>query len=90
MSRRLQVLIPEELDARIRNAAQRCDVSKGEWVRRAIEVFLVRRDKDASGPVDPVARLSSLGGPTGDLEQMLSEIGTGRGSHVFIDSTVSM
>ena len=78
MSHRLQVLIPEELDARIRKAAQRCGVSKGEWVRRAIEAFLVRRDKDAAGPVDPVARLASLDGPTGDVEQMLSEIDSGR------------
>ena len=37
---RLQVLIPPGLDARIRKAAQRSGVSKGEWVRRALETVL--------------------------------------------------
>jgi hypothetical protein len=67
MSRRLEVLIPEELDMQLRKAAQRSRVSKSEWVRRAL-----RRS------VDPVARLASLNAPTADIEQMLSEIGCGR------------
>ena len=72
MSHRLQVLIPEDLDARIRKAAARGRVSKGEWVRRAVEEVLRK-------PVeDPVARLASLGAPTADLEQLLAEIEAGR------------
>jgi hypothetical protein len=72
MSHRLQVLIPEDLDARIRKAAARTRVSKGEWVRRAVEEVLRK-------PVeDPVARLASLGAPTGEVEQMLAEIEAGR------------
>lgn len=72
MSHRLQVLIPEDLDARIRKAAARSRVSKGEWVRRAVEEVLQK-------PVeDPVARLASLGAPTADVEQMLAEIEAGR------------
>jgi hypothetical protein len=74
MSYRLQVLIPEELDARIRKASQRSRISKGEWVRRAIEQAL-----DKSRPeVDPLAKLASLGAPTADIEQMLVEIESGR------------
>jgi hypothetical protein len=72
MSHRLQVLIPEDLDARIRKAAARTRVSKGEWVRRAVEEVL-RKPVD-----DPVARLASLGAPTGEVEQMLAEIEAGR------------
>ncbi|UCF67658.1 MAG: ribbon-helix-helix protein, CopG family [Acidobacteriota bacterium] len=82
MSHRLQVLIPEELHARIRKAAQRCGVSKGEWVRRAIEAFLIRpRDEAAAGTdaADPLARLASLNAPTGDVDRILSEIESGRG-----------
>jgi hypothetical protein len=75
MSIRLQVLIPEGLDARVRKAAQRNRVSKGEWVRRAIQRALA----DTRLPADPLARLSGLGAPTGDIDQMLAEIEAGRG-----------
>jgi len=74
MSIRLQVLVPPGLDARIRKAAQRKGVSKGEWVRQAIQRTL----SDGDAGVDPLARLSSLGAPTADIEQMLAEIEAGR------------
>ena len=72
MSHRLQVLIPESLDSRIRKAAQRLHVSKGEWVRQAIRDAL--REDDS----DPLDRLAALDGPTGDLDQLLREIDAGR------------
>jgi hypothetical protein len=75
MSHKLQVLIPEGLDARIARAAQRRRLSKGEWVRRAIEQVLDAGPRD----VDPLQRLESLGAPTGDIEQMLAAIEAGRG-----------
>jgi hypothetical protein len=71
---RLQVLVPPGLDARVRKAAQRLGVSKGEWVRRVLEEALTR---DARTP-DPLARLSSLGAPTADIDEMLAEIEAGR------------
>jgi hypothetical protein len=74
MSHRLQVLIPETLDAQIRKAAQRQRVSKGEWVRMAIERALADRSRGA----DPLDRLAALDAPTGDIEQMLTEIEAGR------------
>jgi hypothetical protein len=74
MSSRLQVLVPEALDARLRKAAQRGRVSVGEFVRRAIERALT----DDRLPADPVARLAHLGGPTSDIDQMLAEIEAGR------------
>ena len=76
MSHRLQVLIPEELDARIRKAASRDRVSKGEWVRRAIERSL--REGTSATRADPLSRLSQLEGPTGDLDQLLAEVDKGR------------
>jgi hypothetical protein len=73
MSYRLQVLIPEDLDCLIRKAAQRSGVSKGEWVRRAIDKALHHQtgESDASG--DLVARLASLNAPTADIEDMVGE-----------------
>ncbi len=75
MAKRLQVLIPDGLDARVTKAAQRTRMSKGEWVRRAIERALEERRDD----MDPVGRLARLGGPTADIDQMLAEIDAGRG-----------
>ena len=74
MSHRLQILVPESLETRVRKAAQRARMSKGEWVRRAIEQAL----RDKAAPSDPVERLASLGGPTADIDQMLAEIEAGR------------
>ena len=74
MSHRLQVLISKELNTRITRAAQRKRMSKGEWVRRALEENL-RRGGDRS---DPLERLRALNGPTADIEQMLAEIEAGR------------
>ncbi len=78
MSHRLQVLIPEELDARVRKAARRLRISKGEWVRRAIEAALRRGTAEPGEGRDPLARLESLDAPTGDIDQMLAEIEAGR------------
>ena len=75
MSHRLQVLIPASLDARIAKAAQRQRISKGEWVRQAVERSLAEGPRD----VDPLDRLASLGAPTADIGQMLAEIEAGRG-----------
>lgn len=75
MSIRLQILVPEGLDARVRKAAQRARLSKGAWVRRAIERAIA--DDRVAG--DPLSRLAALGAPTGDIDQMLAEIEAGRG-----------
>ena len=74
MSKRLQVLISEGLDRRLRKAAQRRRVSAGAWVRDAIERAL-QEDRTAA---DPLTTLAGLGGPTGDVQQMLAEIDAGR------------
>jgi hypothetical protein len=74
MSHRLQVLIPEPLERRIRKAAQRSRLSTAAWVRRAIERALAEPEPAA----DPLDRLSGLGAP-GDVAQMLAEIDAGRG-----------
>ena len=77
MSHRLQVLISPELDAQLTKAAQRSRMSKGAWVRRVLQESVVRTGNLAAG-ADPLTELVSLQAPTGDIEQMLSEIEAGR------------
>ena len=77
MSHRLQLLIPKELDIRLRKAAQRGRVSKGEWVRRAIEEAL-RQSREAQNAPDPLMRMASLGAPTAGIQDMIAEIESGR------------
>lgn len=74
MSHRLQVLVPEALDRRIRKAATRRRLSTGAWVREAIE-----RALQENRSTDALDELSQLGAPTGNLDQMLAEIDAGRG-----------
>lgn len=70
MSHRLQVLIPEALELALSQAAARERVSKGEFVRSAIEAALALRIEET----DPVARLASLNAPTADIEEMLAQV----------------
>lgn len=77
MSYRLQVLIPEALDRRIRKEAQRRGISRGEWVRRAILQGL-HHPGGGEPASDPLDRLAGLEAPTGSIDQMLSEIEAGR------------
>ena len=79
MSYRLQVLIPEALEARISKAAQRRRVSKGEWVRQAIRGALERPAGDRSQAADPLGRLASLEAPSADIDKMIADIEAGRG-----------
>lgn len=72
---RLQILVPPPLERRVRKAAQRRRLSTSAWVREAIERAL----NDDRPVADPLDRLSRLGAPTGDIDQMLSEIEAGRG-----------
>ena len=75
-SKGMQLLIPEGMDARLRRAAERDRVSRGAWVRQAIEERLERE----VGPVleDPLAELRMLNGPTSDICAMIGEIEAGR------------
>ena len=70
MGRRLGIVIPEELYARLAQATSKSGTSKSEWVRRAIEAALERPD--------PLARLASLNAPTAGIDDMIAEIDSGR------------
>jgi predicted 2-oxoglutarate/Fe(II)-dependent dioxygenase YbiX len=78
VSKRLQVLLPDQELAEIQQLARRERLAVGEWVRRAL------RDARSRQPVnDPNVKLSSIrraveySFPTADVEQMLCEIDQG-------------
>jgi len=78
MSKRLQVLLPDQELQDIQRLAKRERLTVGEWVRRAL------RDARASRPVSEpesklkaVRRAAKYSFPTADIAQMLSEIERG-------------
>jgi len=78
MSKRLQVLLPDQEMSDIQHLAKRERLTLGEWVRRAL------REARASRPaIEPEAKLKSVrravkySFPTADVEQMLGEIERG-------------
>lgn len=75
-SYRLQVMISSSLDSRLRRAAESARVSRGAWVRSAIEE---RLEREVGPPIrDPLLELGKLNGPTADICAMISEIEAGR------------
>ena len=78
MSKRLQVLLPDQEMADIQRLARRERLTVGEWVRRAL------REARAHKPLnDPEAKLKAIrrgaefSFPAADMEQMLNEIERG-------------
>lgn len=69
MSHRLQVLIPIELESRLRQIAKRKRVSQGEYVRSAIQSALAKDNPHPEG--SPVDRLAKMNGPTVELDELL-------------------
>lgn len=80
MSHRLQVLVDERDFREIRKLAREEGLTVAEWVRRAIDVAKQRRTGG-----DPARKLATVRAatkhafPTGDIDQMLSEIAAGYG-----------
>jgi hypothetical protein len=77
MSHRLQVLIPPDLNTELRKSSARMGISTGEYVRRALRMAM-HSPGSSKASDNPVAKLASLGAPTGDIDQMLDEIERGR------------
>ncbi len=79
MSKRLQVLIPEEEFRELHKVSKSQNKSVADWVRESIHIRL-----QANKPETPEKRLARLlkfarfSGPSGDIKQILSEIEKGR------------
>jgi hypothetical protein len=78
MSKRLQVLLPEEEMDEIRRLARREEVTVGEWVRRALREARARRPvQDSKRKLQAIRRAAEYSFPTADIKQMLQEIEQG-------------
>ncbi|HEV2198944.1 MAG TPA: ribbon-helix-helix protein, CopG family [Bryobacteraceae bacterium] len=78
MSKRLQVLLPDQEMTDIQRLAKREHVTVGEWVRRALRQ--ARAGRPATEPqtkLKAIRRAAAYSFPTSDIEQMLSEIERG-------------
>jgi len=78
MSKRLQVLLPDQEMLEIRRLAKRERLTVGEWVRRAL-----REARTSQPAIEPEVKLKAVrravaySFPTADLGQMLEEIERG-------------
>ena len=78
MSKRLQVLIPEQEMAELQRLARREGVPVGEWVRRALRE--ARANQPTAEPeikLRAIRRAAQYSFPTADIGQMIAEIEKG-------------
>jgi len=78
MSKRLQVLLPDQEMTEIQRFARRERVSVGEWVRRVLREARARQPvNEPEVKLKAVRKASQYSFPAADIEQMLSEIEQG-------------
>ena len=78
MSKRLQVLLPDQEMLDIQRLAKRERLTVGEWVRRALrEARTSRPVMEPEAKLKAIRRAAALSFPTADLRQMLDEIEQG-------------
>jgi hypothetical protein len=78
MSKRLQVLLPDQEMSDIRRLAKQEQLTVGEWVRRTLRE--ARASRPEVGPemkLKAVRRAAEYSFPTADVDQMLREIERG-------------
>ena len=78
VSKRLQVLVPDQEMAEIQRSARRERLTVGEWVRQVLRE--ARRQRPSSSPeakLKAIRRGVELSFPTADMDQMLREIERG-------------
>lgn len=78
MSKRLQVLLEDDELREIRQVARRHHVTVAEWVRQALRAARRLEPRmEAGKKLDTVRAAARHAFPSGDIEQMLSEIERG-------------
>jgi hypothetical protein len=78
MSKRLQVLLPDQEMSEIQRLAKREHLTVGEWVRRTLRQARANRPvSEPEAKLKAIRRAAQYSFPTADLEQMLSEIERG-------------
>jgi hypothetical protein len=80
MTKRLQVLLEDDELASVQAAARVKRMTTAEWVRTSLRVSLDQeRAADPSAKLEALAIASRHAFPTGDIDQMLTEIEIGYG-----------
>ena len=78
MAKRLQVILQDRDYKEIQRMARSRNLSIAEWVRQALEAARRRQPVgDAGKKLDVIRAAARHDFPTGDIEQMLSEIERG-------------
>ena len=78
MSKRLQVVLPDQEMAEIQRLAKGERISVGEWVRRSLREARMRKPaSDAETKLKAVRRAAEFAFPSAEVEQMLHEIERG-------------
>lgn len=78
MSKRLQVLLPDQEMSDIQRLAKREHLTVGEWVRRVLrEARAGRPTVEPETKLKAVRRAAKHSFPTADVQQMLKEIERG-------------
>lgn len=78
MSKRLQVLLPDEEMVSLRRLAEADNLSVGEYVRRALrEVENSRPTRTASAKLSAIREAATYNFPSGDIRDMNREIERG-------------
>lgn len=78
MSKRLQVLLPDQELSDIQRLAKRESLTVGEWVRRALrEARTSRPAIEPQTKLKAIRRAATYSFPTADVAQMLEEIERG-------------
>ena len=80
MSKRLQVIMPEDEFEAIQRAARRRGKRVSELVRESLRRTAAEGvDEDPERRIAAVLRYARFSGPTGEIEDVLAEIERGRG-----------
>ena len=78
MSKRLQVLVDEKEYREIQQVARRSRMTVAEWVRQALRLARRREPlRDAERKLEAVRAAAKHEFPTGEIDQILSEIERG-------------
>jgi len=78
VSKRLQVLLPDQEMTEIQRFARRERLTVGEWVRRVLREARMRQPvNEPEAKLKAVRKAAQYDFPAADIEQMLSEIEEG-------------
>ena len=75
MTKRLQVLMPDDELRAIQRLARRDKVTTAEWVRQRLREAQVERSRsDITAKLDAIRKAMTYDAPAPDIDQMLAEI----------------